>query len=132
MWNWVLSHEELIFARTSPEQKLRIIVEFQRRDEIVAAVGDGTNDAPSLKCADIGIAMQSGANVSKEASDMILVDNRFSSIISAIETGRVLSDNLKKVIVYLLPAGKHQFKPIRLNVEPTLFTFQVLGQNFGQ
>ncbi|UJR16962.1 hypothetical protein I4U23_003860 [Adineta vaga] len=87
MWSWVLSHEELIFARTSPEQKLRIIMEFQRREETVAVIGDGTNDAPSLKCADLGIAMQSGANVSKEASDMILLDNRFSSIISAIETG---------------------------------------------
>ncbi|CAF0799494.1 unnamed protein product [Adineta ricciae] len=117
MWNWVLSHEELIFARTSPEQKLRIIVEFQRREEIVAAVGDGTNDAPSLKCADIGIAMQSGANVSKEASDMILVDNRFSSIISAIETGRVLSDNLKKVIMYLLPAGTwSELWPVIFNI----------------
>ncbi|CAF1597587.1 unnamed protein product, partial [Adineta ricciae] len=117
MWNWVLSHKELIFARTSPEQKLRIIMEFQRRGEIVAAIGDGTNDAPSLKYADLGIAMQAGTNVSKEASDMILLDNHFSSIISAIETGRLLADNLKKVVIYLLPAGSwSEFWPIMFNM----------------
>ena len=106
MWDWVLSHQELIFARTSPEQKLRIVTEFQRRAEIVAVTGDGTNDAPALKCAHLGVAMQSGTEVSKEAGDMILLDNNFASIIQAIETGRLLSDNLKKVAVYLLPGGK--------------------------
>ncbi len=109
MWSWALSHEELIFARTSPEQKLRIVMEFQRRGETVAVIGDGTNDVPSLKCADVGIAMQSGTQVSKEASDMILLDNSFSSIIQAIETGRLLSDNLKKVFTYLLPGGEYLF-----------------------
>ena len=107
MWNWVLSHQELIFARTSPDQKLRIVIEFQRRGETVAVIGDGTNDAASLKCADLGIVMQSGAKVSKEAGDMILLDNNFSSIIHAIEMGRLLSDNLKKVVSYLLPGGKY-------------------------
>jgi sodium/potassium-transporting ATPase subunit alpha len=107
MWNWVLSHQELVFARTSPEQKLRIVMEFQRRGETVAVIGDGTNDAPSLKCANLGVAMQSGTKVSKEAGDMILLDNSFSSIIQVIETGRLLSDNLKKVVLYLLPGGKY-------------------------
>jgi sodium/potassium-transporting ATPase subunit alpha len=107
MWDWVLSHQELVFARTSPEQKLRIVTEFQRRAEIVAVTGDGTNDAPALKCAHLGVAMQSGTEVSKEAGDMILLDNNFASIIQAIETGRLLSDNLKKVAIYLLPGGKH-------------------------
>ncbi|CAF1214539.1 unnamed protein product [Adineta steineri] len=117
MWNWVLSHQELVFARTSPEQKLHIIMEFQRRGETVAAIGDGTNDAPSLKYADLGIAMQSGTNVSKEASDMILLDNNFSSLISAIETGRLLADNLKKVVIYLLPAGSwSELWPIMFNM----------------
>jgi sodium/potassium-transporting ATPase subunit alpha len=105
MWDWVLSHQELVFARTSPEQKLRIVTEFQRRAEVVAVTGDGTNDAPALKCAHLGVAMQSGTEVSKEAGDMILLDNNFASIIQAIETGRLLSDNLKKVAVYLLPGG---------------------------
>jgi sodium/potassium-transporting ATPase subunit alpha len=106
MWDWVLSHQELVFARTSPEQKLRIVSEFQRRAETVAVTGDGTNDAPALKCAHLGVAMQSGTEVSKEAGDMILLDNNFASIIQAIETGRLLSDNLKKVAIYLLPGGK--------------------------
>ncbi len=107
MWNWVLSHQELIFARTSPEQKLRIVMEFQRRGETVAVIGDGTNDAPSLKCADLGVAMQSSTRVSKEAGDMILLDNNFSLITQVIETGRLLSDNLKKITIYLLPGGKY-------------------------
>ncbi|CAF1038731.1 unnamed protein product [Didymodactylos carnosus] len=105
MWDWVLSHQELVFARTSPEQKLKIVMELQRRGEVVAVTGDGTNDAPALKRADLGVAMQSGTDVSKEAGDMILLDNNFASIIKAIETGRLLSDNLKKVAVYLLPGG---------------------------
>ncbi|CAF1688737.1 unnamed protein product, partial [Adineta ricciae] len=91
MWDWVLSHQELVFARTTPEQKLQIVTEFQRRAEIVAVTGDGTNDAPALKCAHLGVAMQSGTEVSKEAGDMILLDNNFASIIQAIETGRLLS-----------------------------------------
>ncbi|CAF0733012.1 unnamed protein product [Adineta steineri] len=117
MWDWVLSHQELVFARTSPEQKLRIVIEFQRRAEIVAVTGDGTNDAPALKCANLGVAMQSGTEVSKEAGDMILLDNNFASIIQAIETGRLLSDNLKKVSVYLLPGGSwSQIWPVFFNL----------------
>ncbi|CAF3706148.1 unnamed protein product [Rotaria socialis] len=117
MWDWVLSHQELVFARTTPAQKLRIVVEFQRRGEIVAVTGDGTNDAPALKCAHLGVAMQSGTEVSKEAGDMILLDNNFSSIIQAIETGRLLSDNLKKVAIYLLPGGSwSQIWPVFFNL----------------
>lgn len=106
LWDWVLSHQELVFAQISPEQKLRIVLEFQRRAEIIAVTGDRTNDAPALKCADIGIAIQSGTEVSKEAGDMILLNNNFSSIIESIEIGRVLRDNLKKIAIYLLPGGK--------------------------
>lgn len=106
VWDWVLSHQELVFARISPEQKLRIVSEFQRRAEVVAVTGDGANDAPALKCAHLGIAMQSGTEVSREAGDMILLDNSFVLIMQAIETGRLLSDNLKKVAIYLLPGGK--------------------------
>ncbi|CAF4389512.1 unnamed protein product [Rotaria magnacalcarata] len=100
------SHKELVFARTSPEQKLRIVMELSKRGEVVAVTGDGTNDAPALKQADLGIAMAAGTDVAREAGDMILLDNNFSSIIKAIETGRLLSDNLKKVAIYLLPGGK--------------------------
>ena len=116
MWDWVLSHQELVFARTTPEQKLKIVSEFQRRAEVVAVTGDGTNDAPALKCAHLGVAMQSGTEVSKEAGDMILLDNNFASIIQAIETGRLLSDNLKKVAIYLLPGGN------RLRLRKCLFS----------
>ncbi|CAF1672540.1 unnamed protein product, partial [Adineta ricciae] len=81
MWDWVLSHQEIVFARTSPEQKLSIVTEFQRRGEVVAVTGDGTNDALPLKYAHLGVAMQSGTDISKDAGDMILLDNNFSSII---------------------------------------------------
>jgi sodium/potassium-transporting ATPase subunit alpha len=105
MWDWILSHQELIFAQISPEQKLRIVMELQRRGEIVAVIGDRTSDAPVLKCAHLGVAMQSSTEVAKEAGNIILLDNNFSSIVQGIETGRLLSDNLKKVSVYLLPGG---------------------------
>ena len=85
---------------------LRIVMEFSKRGEVVAVTGDGTNDAPALKQADLGVAMAAGTEVAKEAGDLILLDNNFSSIISAIEMGRLLSDNLKKVTIYLLPGGE--------------------------
>ena len=83
-------------------------MEFSKRGEVVAVTGDGTNDAPALKQADLGVAMAAGTEVAKEAGDMILLDNNFSSIISAIEMGRLLSDNLKKVAIYLLPGGNRR------------------------
>ncbi|CAF0847481.1 unnamed protein product [Didymodactylos carnosus] len=131
MWDWVLSHKELVFARTSPEQKLRIVMECQCRGEVVAVTGDGTNDAPALKRADLGVAMQAGTEVSKEAGDMILLDNNFASIIQAIETGRLLSDNLKKVAIYLLPGGSWSevipvFFCVWLGIPLALSTFQAI------
>ncbi|CAM4799784.1 unnamed protein product [Rotaria magnacalcarata] len=111
------SHKELVFARTSPEQKLRIVMELSKRGEVVAVTGDGTNDAPALKQADLGIAMAAGTDVAREAGDMILLDNNFSSIIKAIETGRLLSDNLKKVAIYLLPGGSwSELIPVYFNI----------------
>ncbi|CAF4347591.1 unnamed protein product, partial [Didymodactylos carnosus] len=131
MWDWVLSHKELVFARTSPEQKLRIVMECQCRGKVVAVTGDGTNDAPALKRADLGVAMQAGTEVSKEAGDMILLDNNFASIIQAIETGRLLSDNLKKVAIYLLPGGSwSEVLPVSfcvwLGIPLALSTFQAI------
>jgi sodium/potassium-transporting ATPase subunit alpha len=116
MWDFVLAHGSMVFARTSPEQKLKIVSECQKRGEIVAVTGDGTNDAPALKRADVGVAMAAGAEVAQEASDMILLDNNFVSVVTAIETGRLVSDNLKKVTLYLLPAGSwSELLPILAN-----------------
>ncbi|KAH9219783.1 hypothetical protein DL95DRAFT_358479 [Leptodontidium sp. 2 PMI_412] len=115
-WDQLCKYDEIVFARTTPEQKLRIVREFQGRDEIVAMTGDGVNDAPSLKAADIGIALGSGSDIAIEAADMVLLES-FSAIVEAVQYGRVVFDNLKKTIAYLLPAGSFsEFWPVMTNV----------------
>lgn len=116
-WDVVITYDEIVFARTTPEQKLRIVQEFQNRDSIVGVTGDGVNDAPALKAANIGIAMGGGSEVAIEAADMVLLDNNFSSVVVALESGRLVFDNLKKVILYLLPAGSwSELIPVLVNV----------------
>ncbi|KAJ3113569.1 hypothetical protein HDU96_003267 [Phlyctochytrium bullatum] len=100
-WETILDKDEIIFARTSPKHKLEIVKRAQARGHIVGVTGDGVNDSPALKKADLGIAMnESGSDVSKEAAAMILLDDNFASTVAGIEEGRLIFQNLKKSITY--------------------------------
>ncbi|CAN6668768.1 calcium-transporting ATPase 1 [Trichomonascus vanleenenianus] len=115
-WDAICCYEEVVFSRTTPEQKLRIVEAYKSRDEVVAVTGDGVNDAPALKAADVGIAVVSGSDVALEAAHLILLGD-FSSIVDGIRLGRLVFQNLQKVIGYLLPAGSYsEIWPVLINV----------------
>lgn len=101
-----IARDHNVFARTSPEHKLRLVKALQANNLLCAMTGDGVNDAPALKRANIGIAMGiKGTEVAKDSSEMILADDNFASIVNAVEEGRTVYDNLRKTILFLLPAN---------------------------
>merc|ERR1719167_154535 len=129
-------HTEIVFARTSPQQKLIIVEGCQRLGAIVAVTGDGVNDSPALKKADIGVAMGiAGSDVSKQAADMILLDDNFASIVTGVEEGRIIFDNLKKSIAYTLSSNIPEIAPFLLyvvaNIPLPLPTVMILLVDLG-
>ena len=136
VWTDILSHVQCVFARTSPQQKLIIVENCQKRKHVVAVTGDGVNDSPALKKADIGVAMGiMGTDVSKEAADMILLDDNFASIVSGVEEGRLIFDNLKKSIAYTLSSNIPEISPflafITIQVPLPLSTVLILCVDLG-
>ena len=129
--NWV---ETSVFARVSPKQKLDLVTVFQEKKNIVGMTGDGVNDAPALKKADIGIAMGlRGTQVSQEVADMVLKDDSFSSIVIAIKQGRIIFENIRKFVVFLLSCNLSELLVIAtasvLNLHFQLFPLQILFIN---
>ncbi len=132
----LLDEPELIFARTGADQKMRIVQALQRRGEIVAVTGDGVNDAPALKCADVGIAMGvSGTDVAKEAADIVLLDDHFATIVAAIEEGRAVFDNLRKFLTYILTSNIPEMVPylafVLFRIPLPLTIIQILAVDLG-
>lgn len=137
-----MSEEELaarvetvdIFARVSPTHKLRIVDALHRRGHVVAMTGDGVNDAPALKAADIGVAMgKSGSDVARETADIVLTDNNYASIVSAVEQGRRIYDNIRRVVYFLLSCNLAEIVviliPVLLGYPIPLTALQILWLN---
>ena len=132
----LLDEPELLFARTGADQKMRIVQALQRKGEIVAVTGDGVNDAPALKCADVGIAMGiSGTDVAKESADIVLLDDHFATIVAAIEEGRAVFDNLRKFLTYILTSNIPEIVPylafVLFRIPLPLTVVQILAVDLG-
>ncbi|OPY12009.1 MAG: Calcium-transporting ATPase 1 [Syntrophus sp. PtaB.Bin001] len=131
-----LSAKEIIFARMAPKNKMRVVSILQEEGQLVAVTGDGVNDAPALKKADIGIAMGiSGTDVAKEASDMILLDDNFATIVNAVEEGRTVYDNIRKFITYIFASNIPEAVPylayVLLRIPLPLTIMQILAVDLG-
>ena len=126
---------EVVFARTTPSQKLLIVDACQKLGHIVAVTGDGVNDSPAIKKADIGIAMGSGSDVAQNAADMLLLDDNFSSIVNGVEEGRLIFDNLKKSIAYTLSSNIPEISPfiffMAIDIPQPLSTVLILCIDLG-
>ncbi|MBI1887576.1 MAG: cation-transporting P-type ATPase [Nitrosomonadales bacterium] len=132
----LLDEPELLFARTGADQKMRIVQALQRKGEIVAVTGDGVNDAPALKCADVGIAMGvSGTDVAKESADIVLLDDHFATIVAAIEEGRAVFSNLRKFLTYILTSNIPEIVPylafVLFRIPLPLTIIQILAVDLG-
>ncbi|WP_288355268.1 HAD-IC family P-type ATPase [uncultured Cycloclasticus sp.] len=132
----LLDENEMIFARITPAQKLQIVQALQKKDQIVTVTGDGVNDAPALKNADMGVAMGlMGTDVAKEASNMVLMDDNFATIVTAIEEGRTIFDNIKKFIAYILTSNIPQILPfiayVLLDIPLPLTVVLILAIDLG-
>jgi magnesium-transporting ATPase (P-type) len=128
--------QETIFARMAPEHKLRLVAAFQQRGEVVAVVGDGVNDAPALRKADIGVAMGiTGTDVAREAADIVLTQDNFELIVPAIEEGRAVYDNLRKFMTYIFASNVPEVLPFLLtalfDLPLALTVLQVLVIDLG-
>jgi sodium/potassium-transporting ATPase subunit alpha len=131
-----LDAPEVLFARVTAEQKMLVVQALQRKGEVVAVTGDGVNDAPALKTADIGIAMGlSGTDVAKEAADLVLLDDHFGSIVNAVEEGRAVFDNIRKFLTYILTSNVPEIVPylafVLLRIPLPLTVIQILAVDLG-
>jgi len=131
-----LDAPEILFARVTADQKMRVVEALKRKGHVVAATGDGVNDAPALKRADVGIAMGiSGTDVARESADMVLLDDNFASIVGAIEEGRAVYDNIRKFLTYILTSNIPELVPylafVLFRIPLPLTIIQILAVDLG-